>query len=398
MGKFSTLFRLTAILLALPFVATAAVGASQWIADTTPVGISVDSEAITKASIKTRGHIVALNSLGDLEGRLGVLSDVETDFSKINVALVKLGKVVATAQPLNDGSFTFANVTEGSYSLIASGESAFAAYGVHVVGEGTKDASRVMELALVAPNADEIRNLISPQEAAVVSQATPDLNSIPVGANRVLLDAGVLTGSVHPLFASSSTKATVHLLKGTNKLASVETDEEGKFEIADVEPGVYSFVAVGQAGFAAISFEAVGPSEDVDPGNRGLLGPAPENVVYQEYSQDDELEVVTTGSYQYYDSLNPVEYVYEPMYVTEFAPIEYVTESVGYGGAYGGTVGSTGSVAPLLGGRGGLGGIGGGARLGRLGRLAILGGTVVGIVALADGGNNPDAATNAVPE
>ena len=411
MNTIQKTFRYAVVLLALPLIATA-VSASQWMYENTPLTVDVDAFAVLSAKdIQFRGHKVALNAAGQIEGRLTVFQDSEVDFTEMKVHLIGDGKVGGTATPAADGTFYFSKVTEGAYSIIATGDNAFAAYGVHVVGEAVADVSSSMEMAMVTPKTAGVRNLISGvSEGVLAENGESDLGSVPIGANRVLLDGGMLTGSVRNLLPTqNSGTAKVHLLKGEKSVAEVETDANGQFQVPDLEPGFYSFLATSQSGFAAISFEAVGSEVDLDAEdvsiedlpNKGLLGPAPAEVAYKAYAQGDDLDVVLTNGNGYANYIDVVDDTYDPVYTTEFAPIEYVTESIGTGGAYGGTVGSSGQIQPILSRRrrGAIfGGIGGRVRnLGRLGRLAILGGTIGGIIAIADGDDDPEAATNPDP-
>ncbi|MEL7497117.1 MAG: hypothetical protein AAFN77_05865 [Planctomycetota bacterium] len=413
-------FKLVLPLIIAATAASAVVSANQLFQNST-FEMSVETSAFEKSTIGIdRVHKVALNANGAIEGRIAAIdTDSSQGIADLTVYFMSQGKVVCETTTDNDGTFLVQGLQEGAYSFVATGEKGFAAYGVQVVGEATEDTSNVMEAAAVSPNFAAVKQILVDNlpENVAVEIIDNAIESAPRGANRVKLDNGTLQGNLHTLIGGKQAVqgTTVYLLDGNEKVATVDADENGSFRVGDLEPGIYGFVATGPLGFAAVSFEAVqetGESSEVQP-------VAAEPIAYQ-----DAISVavpVENGNF-YANSLdvcltcgNDAGFVdnsmtYDSGYTTEFAPIEYAGENIGYGGACGASCGSCGNYTgfassgccgagtngfgPLRGGAGGLGGRLGG--VGRLGRLALLGGTVVGIVAIADD-DDPQASSNPNP-
>ena len=431
-------FRFGFAALAIPLAITAAVSANQWISDHTPLQVSVDIESLDSTSSKVgvhRLHTIAVDNKGEVEGRVVSIAEQGSEgIAGLTVFFLREGKVVAETTTQEDGTFTIAGLSEGPYSFIATGDNGFAAYGIQVVGE-LQGSSNVLEAAAVAPDLASVKQILSNNlPTNVVDQLVVNSGKVlPNGANRVMLSEGNLKGSIHSLIGGDAAVrgATIHLLKENQKVKSVVADDSGSFRIGDVDPGVYGFVAVGPSGFAAISFEAIQEADGEIPVSTGtsvvepIAQPIPgaEPIVYQD-SMPVEIPVDMGTSGTYANSLDVCltcgnsgytdnSIAYDPGYTTDFAPVEYASESIGCGGACGATCGSCGNFSGfssccgagggLAGGRlGGLGGgrLGGllrpGARLGRFGRLALLGGTIGGIIAIANG-DDPDPATNPNP-
>lgn len=370
--------RVGLLLFTLPLVATAAVSANQWMNDNSPIELNnVDSEVITDNGIGVdRVHTVALNATGAVEGRIAEINtDGSQGISGLTVYFLSSGKIAGQTKTAADGSFVVQGLQEGPYSFVATGQNGYAAYGVHVVGE-TAGTKNVMEAAAVSPNLNAVREILSnnlPEQ--VVSEIVANAsNATPKGANRVKLVDGVLSGNVFTLTGGKETVGvtTVNILQNNEKIATVETDSNGSFKVSDLEPGIYGFVATGPNGFAAVSFEAVESSE------------IPVSIAPTQEPSDSFDISLASGS--------DVSYGYDDeVVVYEFAPIEYVGESVGVSGAGGSYAAAPGFQGAPVGGGGG-----GGPGFGRLGRVALIGGAVAGIIALADD-NETGPASNANP-
>lgn len=406
--------RVGMLLFALPMLATAAVSANQWISENSAIELNIDQDLIANTGIGSeRVHRIALNANGAIEGRVAALNtEGSQGLAGLTVYFISNGKVAQESKTAADGSFVVAGLQEGVYSFVATGENGFAAYGVQVVGESVEGVNNVMEAAAVAPNFEAVKQILNENLPSQVASeiVASSVEAAPTGANRVKLNDGKLVGNVHALVGGSEAVqgTTVHILKGDEKVATVDADEKGSFMVADLEPGIYGFVATGPNGFAAVSFEAVQEEDSIPVSvEASVLEPvaAPSApIAYQ-----DSIPVDIPVEMGYGNSLdvcltcgNDVGYVDNTMqYTTDFAPVDYLGESIGCGGACGATCGSCGNFAGGAGGgilRGGLGGgrLGGGLAGGRLGRLALLSGAVVGIVAIADS-DDPGAASPASP-
>ena len=382
------LLKAGALLLALPMMATAAVSASQWVNDTAPIDLKVEVAEVESSIGVTRVHAVALNSTGAIEGRVASMDAAGTQgISDLSVYFMKNGKVVQETTTSSDGSFRVEGLSEGNYSFVASGENGFTAYGVKVVGE-TAGIDNVMEASAVAPGVAVVKQILNtnlPKEFATASSSNVD--QAVVGANRVNMIDGKLVGTVRSLDNVSVEGTLVHILSGDKQVAKVETDKDGNFSISDLEPGVYNFVSTGPSGYAAVSFEAVNEvAGDVEI--PVAFSPA---AMIQEFGFADSLDVCTTCGTDAGFS-NDIVYDSAPVYQDSFAPVEYASESIGCGGACGGSCGSSGNFTNFTpstcgscnAGGGGFGGrLFGGSGGNRFRRLALLGGLIGGIIAIA---------------
>ena len=392
------LLKAGALLFALPMMATAAVSASQWVNDSASIDLNVETAQVESSIGVTRVHAVALNSSGAIEGRVASMDAQGTQgISDLSVYFMKSGKVVQETSTSSDGSFRVEGLSEGNYSFVASGENGFAAYGVKVVGE-TAGIDNVMEAAAVAPGVSVVKQILDtnlPEKFAAATDSSVD--QAVVGANRVNLVDGKLVGTVRSLENASVEGTLVHILSGDKQVAQVETDKDGSFSIADMTPGVYSFVSTGPSGYAAVSFEAISETS-VDVEIPVAFSPA---AAIQEFGFSDSLDVCTTcgtgagfGGDVVYDS--------QPVYQESFAPVEFASESISCGGACGGSCGSCGNFSNFTpstcgscnaGGGGGRlfgGGGGGGLFSGRFGRLALLGAAAGIAIPIAIGGGDDD--------
>ena len=419
--------RLAAMLIALPCMATAAASAHQWISQNeaivSPAGVTTADNVIGS----TRVHNVILNSTGAIEGRIATIdadSKEMQGLSKLKVFLIRNGEVSKEVVTDNTGTFTINNVSEGAYSFIATGENGFAAYGVNVVAnDGTQEVN-VIEAAAVSPQFEAVQNILSsnlPQTVAdqIVETTTSNAKDF-VGSNRVRLVDGGLSGHVVPLLGevAQANGTYVHLIQNNQQVAEVQADAMGAFHIADLEPGVYDFVAAGPSGFAAVSFEAV--QEDVDIAASVMdseeipVAITAEPAAYQDMISTDlpmdmssSLDVCLTCGQDAGFVGEQVSYagteVYPESYDTGYydsAPIEYAGEMTSVGGSCGGSCGSAadfsgysscntcGSGAATGGRRGLFGGglfSGGGGGLSRLLLLGGLGAAVAIPVSLSGG-------------
>lgn len=372
----------------LPFVATAAVSAQQWMTDSAPIGVE-NAEAMVEAKtfISHRMHTIALNRMGAVEGRVANIDPATQEvkgISNLKVFFIDNGQVIKEAMTGRDGIFTVEGLTEGSYSFVASGSDGFAAYGVRVVAEGSADASNVMEAATVSPELSLVKQMLAEQlphqvTEQIIAAAETDSDR-SVGANRVRLIDGTLKGRVTPIKGESAEGTVVHLLRNNEEVAQLVVGQDGSFVVENMVAGVYQFVANGTSGFAAISFVAIDAA--------GM-------------SDSDELPV--TAARMISDS----EYFDVSLAAAQDAV--FASDSITFGGgdsgfgiadsfAYGGSSCSActacndcGGSRGLLG-RGGFGGSGGllGSG-GSFGSLLALGGLAGGIVGISTSGDRPPA-------
>jgi len=421
-NKWKTI-RMGLMLLALPLAVTAATSAHALFNDSNPITIDVQSEIGNSGIGLARVHTVALNRNGVVEGRIATIDSTTKStkgLSSLKIFFVQDGKVASESMTEADGSFV-AQVPEGVYSFIASGENGFAAYGVQVVADTEGKFDNVMEAAAVSPRFAAVKQILNdklPSEVAqqIINSSSVNSDSKVVGSNRVQLAKGQLKGQVVSMLGGvNAVDGTyVHIIRDDQAVAEVQADESGSFMIQDLEPGIYDFVAAGPSGFAAVSFEAVeSPQDFVDPIAYQDMGAVPFDGGYSQ-----SLDVCLTCSQDSGFVGQQLDYAGTEVYADagyvdygmDYAPIEYAGESIGCGCASGGSCGTSGNFGGFSScntgcggggggllrgglGRGGLGGgLGGG---GGIGRLALLGGLAVGVVAIAD--NGPSGGSNQNP-
>ncbi len=357
---FKTL-RLGVYVFALPLVITAAASAHQWLNDSSEINtqesIAVSSVSTTLAT-SLRSYEVGMDGQGNVHGR--VISIAPNDGSAVgmgsmNVQFLRDGQLVAETVSDADGSFVVSGLSEGPYSFIATGNSGYVAHGVNV---SSNSENMLLETAAVSQAIAPIHQIISTLEFnSTIADSSRATSNTPIGANRVELIDGVLNGQIVTAHNGELSPTTVHIYKDLGKVAEVVADSSGKFSISQMVPGVYDFVAAGETGFAAASFEAVNSSANV---NTEATGEARVSLQDPAASTLNIILVV------------PVPSIPQPIQYQEDDTIGYIGDQAGYGPFYGDTGG-------YYGGGGGGGGFGGGG-----GNLIPLAALAAGIVALAD--------------
>ena len=431
-------FQLGLMLVALPFVATAAASAHQWISSTSPISAP---EAITSSRISAdRVHNIALNRSGGIEGRITTLKNADgKGLADLKVYFVRNGEIAQETVTDSTGTFRIDNVAEGAYSFVATGEGGFAAYGVNVVAHNGNSQVNAMEAAAVSPRFSVVKEILEnnlPQQiASEILEGSSNITDELVGANRIQLQDGNLVGSIVPLFGEiAAVEGTnVHIIQNDKQVAQVQADVNGAFSVANLEPGVYDFVAAGPTGIAAVSFQAIDEegqitaesvidSDEIPVAIEPATFVSPEPVAVQPaaaaaalpfqdmvsadipYDTASSLDVCTTCSNdagfvgQQADYAGS-EVVYDNGYDMG-APIEYASDAVSCGGACGASCGATGDFSGFSSCNacsGGGGGIGGGRLFAGgssgLRRLALLGGIAGAVIAIA----SDDPASPAAP-
>lgn len=422
MNKKWNKIQLGLLLIALPFVATAAASAHQWISSAAPIEAPASVNSQVTAD---RTHQISLNSTGGIEGRITSLKgDDSKGLSELKIYFVQNGKIVKQALTDAGGTFRIGNMSEGAYSFVATGQNGFAAYGVNVVANDGVSTVNAMEAAAVSPNFSIVKQILEnnlPQQIAdEILQGKSNITSELVGANRIKLQDGNLVGSIVPLFGEiSEVEGTeVHIISGNEQVAKVQADANGAFSVADLEPGVYDFVAAGPTGIAAVSFQAIDAEGEIagsvmdsdeipvaiEPAAAAAALPFQDSFGTDIVSADipyeaaSSLNVCTTcqADAGFVGESYGSEIAYDSGYeVSE--PIQYASEAVSCGGACGSSCGSCGDFSGFSscnscgssccgGGGGGLlggGGLFGGGGVTGLRRLALLGGIAGAVVAIA---------------
>lgn len=415
-----------------------------------------------------QAHWISTNDDGNLEGRISAieLSDLTSmPIEKLDVALLKKGEKIRIATTDNDGRFTLQTVSPGVYTLVASGQNGFLAYGVNVLPnlkafdvldqktelqrnelkrayyvsvfnlpqDAVVEETLQIDAAAVPPEFTTLQRIcrnylpttaeltveLDRDDAKAIGKAT----SIRSGFQHTLTADGKLEGKIQPIATSDGQSAklsdmNIFLIQYDVEAARVAVEESGRFTIEDVEPGVYSLVAAGKDGFAALSLELIGvlgEGENVDDVQSTAL--ESEKV---HYVSNHAVEPGATGANV--NGMLGVAIITDPQDLCEIREeVDRVSEERrrallamqgqegavagqggfaqgGFGqapysqGGFGGT-GGTGGYGGTGGGYGGAGG-GGGIVGGRSGLWAIAG---IGLAAAAASSNNDDTNDNPPP-
>ena len=277
-----------------------------------PTAALAQGEAALRKTI--RAHWVRPNADGDVSGRISALEMNSTiPLEELEVSLVKDGNKLYTDQTDSAGTFTFSDVTPDIYTLIASGKNGFMAYGLEVVPRpddeeleldfGQREAAEKAYYAkLGLPAGAVVQDNLQVDAAAVPPtfntmqrltqsflpgaglfaadvKAIGNAEEVTGGFQHPLSEDGSFKGQLQPIGTKGGAKQSlkdmnIFLIQDDIKVAQVAIEEDGNFELKDIEPGVYAIVAAGKDGFAALSLELVaskGGDGNVNSPKRGIL-------------------------------------------------------------------------------------------------------------------------------
>lgn len=227
--------------------------------------------------------------MADESGKVGgVVYGIEgADIGNLTIYLLNNGREVTNIRPQEDGTFVFANVRQGVYSLIGWGDNAFFAFGVNILRYNPEsDANVPTELKITATqnettiNTDWIQFFAQQVKFPVYGRhITGDGENDPpnlygVDAQQLYMPAarpatsisshqvipapdGRVIGRVHQMSTRNGRPVDLRntrilLLKNDDVYAAVTTDAYGVFEFPEIPAGEYSCVAVGQDGLGCI--------------------------------------------------------------------------------------------------------------------------------------------------
>lgn len=330
---------------------------------------------------------VRLNSDESISGSLVQLADNDSvALAGLPVSLVRDGEVAYSAIADQSGSFKFANVKTGSYSLVTRTNESIAAFSLQVLDSRNTHLSSAVEVRVVRPAGLKVKEILRSQTLPLVSMRSESkaVMTDPLGDSRsfsksqfVRLDAsGKLVGQLGSVAAPANLgEMVVYVLRNGEEVARTKADNEGKFSFDGLRPGVYGFVAAGGAGFAATSFQLVS----------GSVGSDGSKLISSMADACGQMNVEVVQCCEVAVCEQPVQTVVEtvvaqaPIADACAVPVDNcgMAPSCGCGGGFGGGFGG-----------GGGGGFGGG--LGGLGGIAAIAGlaTVAGIIAANDDNDN----------
>ena len=316
----------------------------------------------------------------------------------VTVSLSRNGFVFQSTTTDKQGRFVFEGVGVGSYALVGKSEESLAVFAVHVLPQGASDKLD-SDLVVFGTSIGKPVEQVLRSHVVAVNEANyyPEMKLDPVGANRTFTNSkiqlrkgGVLAGRLSRpsgLLGHDMSGNVAHVLSQGKVVGHASTNAKGEFEISNLAPGVYDFVAAGKDGIAVGSFQAVEATSVARNANSARFVDA----VITQNSSSLNVEMVSAPDVYIVEEteiegapivgggfVGPEGFLVDP----GFAPGGFAGGGMGGGGGLGGGAGGAGSGGGLMCGRAGLG-----ALLG-------IGGLAAGVVALAgndDGFNVPPA-------
>lgn len=357
---------------------------------------------------------------GSIQGKI-VLRQSDGTALAVSPAVVALADAKGEARSEKadkNGEFKFADVEPGVYTVLTRGaKDVCAIVALHVIAHDDEKAAGLASAIEVsagrvdfsAVNANLIRYLPPRQFGEnVVSVDNVDVNAISstvagTAFHRVKQTNGGMVGQIYAAGTvgntlSPSREANVFLFQDGIEMERMTTDTNGRFEVAVLEPGVYSMMVVGNSGSGLVGFELVGEASKsfaaASNSNETLVTAMQEGVASQFVLQLAPSDGIV-GNFQEMGVIQG-EVISDVLIDEQVIGEEVIDEGFGtpMGGGGGGFGGGGGGFG------GGGGGFGGGGAGGLLG-LAGVGGAIAAIVAASDSDNDrvivPPPATNAIP-
>jgi hypothetical protein len=217
---------------------------------------------------------VRLNQDNSVSGnlvRLSTTSD-KTALPGLPVALVRNGEVAYRAIADESGKFQFKNVETGSYSLVTRTNETIAAFSVQVLDSENTHLPSEIEVRVVRPAGSKVKEILLsqtlPKYAVPVGNA-PVVSKDPLGNSRSFSESYLVRAEANGDFlgqlGSFATNQNfgdmqVYILKDGEEVGRARVGKDGKFRVKGLAPDVYGFVAAGDSGFAATSFQLINAS------------------------------------------------------------------------------------------------------------------------------------------
>ncbi len=326
-----SLYAKISYVLVLPLVATAIVGADSLRMHSVVSAAASLRELVTAEASQDEvlgrtlsAHYFQLTEGDRLTGQIVGIDKTtgrETGVGSLNVYLVQRSEVQLQTTTDSQGRFITPSAVEpGAYTFCVAGKEGFLAYGIYVDtapaagGEETAPAAEAPDdntlpapddnrrrgpyarisyqqvpaaqeqriaAAVVPPEFTALQRIMQRYVPVSVDEAMPSAKS-KINVEKSVIEGGIevslepdgrLLGRIAPIATDENIEVrlremNVFLIQDDEIYGRGEVDDNGEFEILDVEPGVYGFAAAGKHGFAALSFEATAPEPDVETRNR----------------------------------------------------------------------------------------------------------------------------------
>ncbi len=216
---------------------------------------------------------VRLNQDNSVSGNLVQLSASDkTPLSGLPVALVRSGEVAYRAVADASGKFQFKDVEAGSYSLVTRTNETIAAFSVQVLDSTNTHLPSAVEVRVVRPAGLKVKEILLsqslPRDVVSVEDA-PVIAKDPLGDSRSFSESHVVKAEANGDFVGQLgslgsnqdlNDMRVYILKDGEEVGKTRVGKDGKFRLTGLAPDVYGFVAAGDSGFAATSFQLINAS------------------------------------------------------------------------------------------------------------------------------------------
>lgn len=378
-------------------------------------GLVVPASAETTTSQLLVNQWIRQSEDGSIQGKI-VLPQADGTAIAVSPAVVALADAMGEARTEKadeNGEFTFADVEPGVYTLLTRGaKDVCAIVALHVMAHDDEKAAglssgievSVGRVDFTSVNLNLIRYL-SPRQFGenVVSVDNVDVNAISTtvagaAVHRVKQTDGGMVGQIYAAglvgnSLSPSREANVFLFQDGLEIERMTTNTDGRFEVASLDPGVYSIMVIGSSGSGLVGFELVGEN------NRSFAANRPGNETFVAAMQEriaTQFVLQLAPSDGIVDNLQSMGTIQGDAISDVLINEEVISEGV----IDGGFAGPMGGGSGVGGGGGGGGGIGGGGTGGLL-SMAAFGGAIAAVIAASDSDGDrviiPPSATNALP-
>ncbi len=188
-----------------------------------------------------------------------------------NAEVTLLGTKGAVHQGVTNihGDVTIEGVAPGIYAMTARASGLFACYAMRVLGEDQAAEQALpesVEVSCALVTSRRFEATVLPYLARSSSREqfrtdgttlVADVRGSVGSAYRVARTAGGLVGSLRSAGGQVAAEMNVFIFKSRKNVGRTVSDDQGRFVLSDLPSGVYSMVAVGPAGVAALGFELV---------------------------------------------------------------------------------------------------------------------------------------------
>jgi hypothetical protein len=216
---------------------------------------------------------VRLSQDNSVSGNLVQLSSTDkTALYGLPISLVRNGQVAYRAIADESGKFQFKNVETGSYSLVTRTNETIAAFSIQVLDSANTHLPSEVEVRVVRPAGLKVKEILLsqtlPKYASAIENA-PVLSKDPLGDSRSFSESYVVKSEANGDFlgqlgSSGSNQdfsdMQVYILKDGEEVGKTRVGKDGKFRVKGLAPDVYGFIAAGDSGFAATSFQLINAS------------------------------------------------------------------------------------------------------------------------------------------